>query len=77
MVQRMKAEPASPDHKVPSQSKTATRGESWWTAAWKSAVVRVMAVGAAGVWVAVIEVRCAKAAALVPFQFYSVSLNFT
>ena len=41
----MKAEPASPDQRVPSQSKTAMRGESAWTAAWKAGVVRMVGVG--------------------------------
>jgi hypothetical protein len=40
MDQNMKEEPASPVQRVPSQSKTATRGESWWTRAKSSAVVR-------------------------------------
>ena len=31
MDQCMKAEPASPDQRVPSQSKTATLGEMLWT----------------------------------------------
>src|SRR5438067_6767279 len=42
-VQRMKPEPASPDQRVPSQSKTATLGASDLTAAWNSAVVRTRA----------------------------------
>jgi hypothetical protein len=36
----MKAEPASPDQRVPSQSNTAMRGFRAWTRVWKSAVVR-------------------------------------
>ena len=42
MVQRMKVEPASPDQRVPSQSKTATLGERAWTLAWNCPVVSVV-----------------------------------
>jgi hypothetical protein len=45
MDQRMKAEPASPDQRVPSQSNTATRGDSAWTRTWKAAVVSRSGVG--------------------------------
>jgi hypothetical protein len=47
MLQFINPEPASPDHIVPSQSKTATRGFRLRTAAWNSDVVRVgtLAVG--------------------------------
>jgi hypothetical protein len=38
----MKPVPASPDHSVPSQSKTAILGSSASTAAWNSAVERVL-----------------------------------
>jgi hypothetical protein len=44
----MKEEPASPDQRVPSQSKTAICGEREWTRAWKSGVER--RTGAAGSW---------------------------
>jgi hypothetical protein len=40
MVQCMNEEPASPDQRVPSQSKTAMRGFRAWTRAWNSGVVR-------------------------------------
>jgi hypothetical protein len=36
----MKPEPESGDQRVPSQSKTATRGARWWTRAKKGSVVR-------------------------------------
>ena len=47
MVQRMKPEPASPDQRVPSQSKTAMRGARARTDVWNSAVVRIWAACAA------------------------------
>jgi hypothetical protein len=46
MDQNMKEEPASPDQRVPSQSKTARRGARWWTRAKSSAVVRGVRSGA-------------------------------
>src|ERR1035437_6327774 len=57
MVQRMKPEPASPDQRVPSQSKTATRGARAWTAAWNSAV-EIISTAGAGVSIGLILPFC-------------------
>jgi hypothetical protein len=47
----MKPTPASPDQRVPSQSKTATVGASAWTAAWKPSVESVLGCSSARTFV--------------------------